>query len=235
MTGRLLLFLIAGLIGVPARAETPPLLASAIATWASGKEDWAFTLRTRTLDTHGAVKEEKIEHYDPSLPDEQRWQLVQYNGNPPSEAKLAAERRKNRKPRRYGTESPDKLLDLEHATVRDQTPTTVTFEVPIRPIAVGLAQTDKLVVLITVDRKTEAVERLATQLLGTMRIALGLAHITDVDLDLSIDPAEEKAKTEGSAANGTAHVTLSALGGRMDYAWSDFKRVQGWNGSSPSH
>jgi len=235
MTGRLLLFLLAGLIGATARADTPPLLASAIATWASGKEDWAFTLRTRALDSHGAVKAEKIEHYDPSLPDEQRWQLVQFNGIPPSETRLMAERRKNRKPRRYGTESPDKLLDLAHATVRDQTPTTVTFEVPVRPVTVGLAQTDKLVVLITVDRKTEAVERLTTQLLGTMRIALGLARITDVDLDLSIDPAEEKAKTEGSEASGTAHVTLSAFGGRMDYAWTDFKRVQGWSSLSPTH
>ena len=228
MTGRLLLFLAAGLFGVPAWAETPPLLASAIKTWASGKEDWAFTLRTRTLDAHGGVKAEKIERYDPSLPDEQRWRLTEFNGNPPSETKLMSERRKNRKPRKYGTDSPDKLLDLDHAMVRDQTPTTVTFEVPVRPIAVGLAQTDKLVVLITVDRKTEAVERLTTQLLGPMRIALGLARITDVDLDLSIDPAEEKAKTEGSEANGTAHVTLTALGGRMDYAWTDFKRVQGW-------
>jgi hypothetical protein len=234
MTGRLLLFLTAGLISLPAGAETPPLLASAIGTWASGKEDWAFTLRTRMLDAHGEIKEEKIEHYDPALPDERRWQLVEFNGNPPSESKLMSERRKNRRPRKYGTESPDKLLDLQHATIRDQTPATVTFEVPIRPIAVGLAQTDKLVVLITVDRKTEAVERLTTQLLGPMRIALGLARITDVDLDLSIDPAEEKAKTEGSAANGTAHVTLTALGGRMDYAWTDFKRVQGWTALSPT-
>ena len=42
------------------------------------------------------------------------------------------------------------------------------------------------------------------------------------------------AQTEGSEANGTAHVTLTALGGRMDYAWTDFKRVEGWSALSPT-
>ena len=62
----------------PGRAAgTPPLLAEAIQRWTAGKGDWAFTQETRTFLADGQVKEERIECYDPSLPDLQRWRLIE--------------------------------------------------------------------------------------------------------------------------------------------------------------
>lgn len=71
---RLLLFVlvVAGTPGAGLRAETPALLAQALAQWGAGREDLAFTQQTRTFLDDGTVKEQRIERYDPSLPDRQR-------------------------------------------------------------------------------------------------------------------------------------------------------------------
>jgi hypothetical protein len=228
MLGRLLLSLVLGFAALVARADTPPLLDAAITHWSSAQGEWHFIRKTRTLNDKGAVKAERVEVYDPSLSDDQRWQLTEVDGHAPTEAQLKAESRKNRRPRKYGTGSPGEFLDLPHAVVRGESPGAVTFEIQVRTPVPGLAQPGKLIVLLTVDRKTEEIERLNAQLLGPMRIALGLAKLTDVDLDLIVDPEEQKAvKAEGTAANGTARVTVAAFGERMEYEWSALKRVPG--------
>jgi hypothetical protein len=225
MLGRLQLSLLLGLIAAVARADTPPLLDAAITRWSSTPGEWYFIRKTRALNDKGTVKEERVEVYDPSLSDDQRWQLTEIDGHIPTEAQLRAEARKNRRPRKYGTGSPSEFLDLPHAIVHGESSGAVTFEIPVRTPVPGLAQPGKLIVLLTVDRKTEEIARLSAQLRGPMRIALGLAKLTDVDLDLIVDPGEPRAKTDGTAANGTARATVATLGERMEYEWSALKRV----------
>src|SRR5438270_13919648 len=60
-------------IAVTGAAATPPLLEEAVEKWNAGKEDLAFTQRVRTFTDDHKVKEERVERYDPSLPDERRW------------------------------------------------------------------------------------------------------------------------------------------------------------------
>ena len=57
---------------------------------------------------------------------------------------------------------------------------------------------------------------------------LGLARITDFDLNVRIEPADEAAaRPSGEVQPGsTAHVAMSKLGSPMDYVWGDFKRVR---------
>ena len=151
--------------------------------------------------------------------------MLSVNGQPPTPEQVERERRKNLKPRKYGSDSPGKLLELDHAVTRKETPLAVTYEVPVRSVAGGLVQTNKLLLLITVDRSTQAIERLTANLRGPMKIALGIARITDVDLDLSFDPAPDPADTT-PPSGGKAHATLSAFGEMMEYEWSDFHVVQ---------
>lgn len=221
------------LLAVPLQAEVPPLLDAAIGGWTTGTKDWAFHRRTRTLADDGTVKEERIEAYDPSQPDAGRWQLLSVNGQPPTPEQAAKERKKNLKPRKYGSDSPGKLLELDHAIVRKETGDAVTYEVPMRSVAGGLVQTNKLLLLITVDRASKAIERLTASLRGPMKIALGIAKITDVDLDLSFDPAPDPAAT-APPNGGQAHATLSAFGQQMEYTWSDFHVVQEYQPPSKS-
>src|SRR5882757_11110012 len=83
------------------RAATPPLLDEAVHRWLAGKDDWAFTQRARTLQDDGSVKEERLERFDPSRPDSQRWHLLEMNGQPPTEEQRHQwQDRKNQKPRK---------------------------------------------------------------------------------------------------------------------------------------
>ena len=76
-----LILILGGMICAGARAETPPLLAKAIAQWVAGQEDLAFTQQTRFFFNDGRVKEERVERYDPALPDSQRWRLIEVDSN----------------------------------------------------------------------------------------------------------------------------------------------------------
>ncbi|HWA11426.1 MAG TPA: hypothetical protein VG838_18445 [Opitutaceae bacterium] len=224
----LLLATLAGFAAPLLHAETPELLHEAIGNWLAGKEDWALTQRVRELADDGTVKQERVERYDPSLPDDRRWHLIEVDGHPPTEAeRQALERKKNQKPRKHANHPPEDFLDFPHAVPEQETAHAVTYAVSVRPEAARLVQTDKLIVLVTVGKESRAIERVTVTLRDTVRVAFGFAKITGLDFDVSFDPAtsEPKATTEGGQAGTTAHATLSRLGERLDYEWSDFKRV----------
>ena len=213
------------------RAETPELLQDAVTNWTSGKEELAFTQRARTLNDDGTVKEERLERYDPSLPDNRRWHLLEVNGQPPTDdQRNSIEVRRNRKPRKHANKPVDKVLDLSEAVVREQSEKEVIFEVGVRPDAARLFQTDKLILLVTVDRHNRTIERVTAGLREPMRVALGLAKVTDVDFDLTFDgvDAHGKRNDPDDEPNGTAKVSFSKLGTQMQYEWSDFKRVDAY-------
>lgn len=222
---------------LPARADTPPLLQTAVDNWVAGKQEVAFTQRTRTLTDSGEVKEERVERYDPSLPDNRRWHLLEVDGKPPTDAQRAEiEQARNNKPRKKANKPPAEVLDFANATVHAQTKDTVTYEVALRANAAWFVQTENIAVLITVGRQSKAVEHVAVTLRATVRVALGLAKITDVDFDLTFEPPEKPAKKgqPDDEAAGKASASITKLGRRMEYAWSDFKRVQAYGRREPA-
>jgi hypothetical protein len=144
------------------RAGTPPLLAQAFAQWAAGREDLAFTQQTRFFADDGHVKEERIERYDPSLPDSRRWRLLEVDGQPATnEQREKWEERKNGKPRKQVAKSPAEYLDLEHATLVRDTPKTARFEVGLRPDAARLLAVEHIAVVVTVDKESGSIARIA--------------------------------------------------------------------------
>ncbi len=66
-----------------------------------------------------------------------------------------------------------------------------------------------------------------------IRVLLGLARITDLDIDVRIEPAAEDSTQKSSEVQtgSTARVAMSKLGNPMEYNWSDFKRVKSFVGS----
>ena len=58
-------------------------------------------------------------------------------------------------------------------------------------------------------------------------VLLGLARITDLDIDVRIEPADEDTAQKSSEVQtgSTARAAMSRLGYPMEYNWSDFKRV----------
>ena len=79
--------------------------------------------------------------------------------------------------------------------------------------------------------------RIAATLRQPISVLLGLARITDLDIDVRIEPADEDSdQKSGDVQTGsTAHVTMSKLGNPMEYNWSDFKRVASFGGPKASN
>lgn len=213
--------------GVVTRAEIPDLLAEAIRKWESGTEDWAFTQRVRTYD-NDKVKIERLERYDPSRPDNERWELLEIDGKPPTAAQREYwQNRKNRKPHKRSEKTVDDYFDFAHATVMENTSKSVRYEVPLRKDASLLVPLEKFVIRLTISKDTRCIEHVTAGLREPFKIALGLAKVTDVDLDVRFDPLvcdfSSAEKTE--RPSGEAHVVLFKMGDRAEYAWTDFKRV----------
>ncbi len=214
------------------RAAPPRLLVQAMEQWSTGRDDLAFTQQTRFLHDDGRVKEERTERYDPSLPDSRRWGLLEVDGRPATpEQRLKWEAKKNGKSRKHSVKPPEEYLDLERAKLLGETPTEARFEIGLRPEVTRLLAVEKIAVVITVDKESGGMARMEASLRQPIGVLLGLARITDLDIDVRLElPEEDSAKPAGEVQTGsTAHVAISKLGSPMEYHWSDFKRVTSYS------
>ena len=216
-----------GLVGTELRAEVPSLLKRAIERWNEGKGELAFTQETKRYRPDGELRDERIERFDPSLPDSRRWTLETVNGSPPTEEQRARwEDRKNGRPRRKVTEAPAHYLDLEHAVLVSGTPEVARYRVPLLPNAQHIVDVAGIALVITVDKQTGNVVRVGAVLRQAVHTLFGLAEITDLDVDLHMDPdAPPRPSRDEVLPESTARVKLSELGRPVEYDWSDFKRV----------
>jgi hypothetical protein len=231
---RLLVFTLFSIGVTGIQAETPSLLVTALQRWSSGEGDLAFTQQTKIFLSSGMIKEERIERYDPSLPDSRRWRLIEVNGVPATQEQRAKwESRKNGKPRRKVDESPSEYLDLDRAVLVGETSKDVRFRIPLKPEAQRLLDTENIEVVITVDRQTGNVAGIGAALREPIRVLLGVARITDLDVDLRINPVDDASSnaTDEVESGSTARVRMSKLGRPVEYDWSDFKRVASYPGS----
>jgi len=226
-------------------AAPPSLLKEAVDNWGEGKDDLAFTQKTRLLEDDGKMKEERVEHYDPSLPDNNRWKLVSVDGKEPTQQQIERiEVKRNKKPRKKAARPLEQYFELENAKKEEETDTLVRYHVSVRPETARLISVEKLAVELTVDKKTKTIDRVTAGLDEPMRIAMGIAKITEVDLDVRFDgddegkkstdgrPKAEKSVESADTATGTAEVKMSKFGNRAEYSWSDFKRVTRYQGGA---
>lgn len=208
-------------------AEAPPLLADALAKWNAGRKDLAFTQLTTTYGDDDRVRRSRLERYDPSLPADRRWRLLEVNGRPATDSERRDwEQKRNSRARKQGGKSPVEYLDLQQTSLLDENGRTARFEVGIRPEVSRLAALEKLSVIITVDKGRREIAHVAARLSEPMKIAWGLARVTDVDFDLHVEVEDGLDETDAAVKpGGTARVVMSKLGSPMEYRWSDFKRV----------
>lgn len=220
-------------------AASNALLKDAFKNWAQGKDDLSFVQRTRFLHDDGSLKEERVERYDPSLPDEKRWELLEVDGKAPNSAQRERiQDKRNKKPRKKANKPLEEYFDLDSAKVVEDGKEFVRYEVAVRPEAARLIAVDKLSVGISVRKDTKTIERIMAGLTEPMRIAMGVAKVTDIDLDLRFDaedepPAKGRKKVEEptTEADGTARVVMSKMGNRAEYTWGEFKRVTRYRGA----
>ena len=213
-------------------AEPPALLAKAVKHLEEGSQDLAFTQRTRTFNEDQSTHNERVERYNPSLPDAQRWRLLEVNGRLPTDAERDdIEDKRNRKPRKRAGTTPASYLDLDNARQVGETDQVTHFEVGVKPEASRFVDFDKLVIKIDVDKASGSIAHISAALREPMRVAFGLAKVLDVDLDVQFEePANGPPPSGEVTADSTARVKLTKFGNPQELSWSDFKEVPLYRG-----
>jgi hypothetical protein len=206
-----------------ARPEDTALLQEVASNWLKERNRWAFTQVVREFDGK-ELKQERVERYDPSRGYKDRWKLESIDGRPPT-AKEVEEwsERKNKKKRRDKPGLNDNF-DFANAKVVEETAESIRYELPLRSAVDWLFPINKVELLITINKSGPALEQVQARISEPFRVALGLARILDIDLDVQMapppttDPADAK-------PSGTASAVVTKFGDRVEYFWSNFQRV----------
>ena len=220
-------------------AEAAPapssLLEQAVENWLGERDHWAFT--QRAVEYHGNKPRERLERYDPSRGDDARWTLLAIDGRAPTAAEREAWGKKKFKKDRRRIETPiGDFFDFKDAKAISSSGKLVHYEVPLRRDKNWLFQTDKVKVVVSVNKETRALEHLTANVREPVKVLLGLARITDGKLDLSFLNFDDDATPgpESAQPTGSARVTVSRFGERAEFTWSDFKRVASTGGPTSS-
>lgn len=199
--------------------DAPPLLTEVADKMADERQHWAFTQFAR--ETKGDKVIERLERYDPSRGDAHRWELLKLNGHTPTAQESEEWSRKKNRTRGKAPKTLEDYADLSQARVKSEDADSVTYEIPLRSSAGGLFPGNKIGLTLTVNKETKEIERARAGITEPFKIALGLAKVIDLDLDLEME--DEGAKAD--QPQGTATAVVNKLGKRVEYHWSDFKRV----------
>jgi hypothetical protein len=221
------MLLLSGVTLTVVRAETPALLQKATDQWMGERDNWAFTLDVREFDG-GEVREKRRERYDPSNPGPRRWHLLSVNDQPPTEERREVWQKKKSKKRKNPGKPIADYLALEQAVVVQENNRTICYHVPLRNNNSWLFPVDKVDLRVTVNKETSGIEDVVAGIEEPFRVAMGLARVLDVDFDMQMNPAGRKDQAMEPASakpDGIANVVVKKMGERVEYAWSEFKRV----------
>lgn len=200
-------------------AEAPPLLAEVAEKMADERQHWAFTQLAR--ETKGDEVVERLERYDPSRGDAQRWSLLKLNGRAPTAQEAEEWSRKKNRSRGKAPKTLEDYADLSQARVKSEDKDSVTYDIPLRSSAGGLFPGNKISLSLTVNKGTKEIERAQAGIAEPFKVALGLGRVIDLDLDLEME--DEGAKAD--KPQGTASAIVNKLGKRVEYHWTEFTRV----------
>jgi hypothetical protein len=203
-------------------ADGPPLLVQVAEKMADERQNWAFTQLARETSSNGQVLE-RLERYDPSRGYERRWELLKLNGRKPTPQEVEDWSKRKNRSRNKPPKTLEDYADLSQARVKAEDKDTVTYELPLRSAAGGLFPGNKVSLTLTVNKESKEIARAKAGIEGPFKVALGLAKVIDLDLDLEV-PDDGGATAE--KPKGTATAVVNKLGKQIEYHWSDFTRVK---------
>lgn len=220
---RLLFILTLLTSSVIGRPEDTALLQQVANNWIDERDHWAFTQLVREFDGK-KLKQERVERYDPSRGNALRWQLISVDGRAPTNEERAAwdarKNKKNRKPRPGIGEN----FDFTKAKVVEETPQIIRYELPLRSSVDWLFPISKVELVVTINKTGPSLEQVQARISEPFRVALGLARVLDIDLDVQMQPPPTPDPADAKPS-GTARAVVTKWGDRVEYFWSDFKRV----------
>lgn len=214
---------------IPSHAEVPPLLRDIAERWSREPQQWSFTQYVRESDSKGVV-EDRLERFDLSAGYEKRWRLVKLNGRTPTGEEVEEWSKKKNRGKKRDPKSWLEYVDLENARVKEEDTRLVTYEVPLKRAGGGfLFPGDKVAVVLTIDKQSRSIAHAQASIDAPFNVALGLAQVVDLDLNLSLpeDRVPGGTPTEVAAneqPTGKASAVVNRFGKRVEYTWSEFSR-----------
>jgi hypothetical protein len=209
-------------------ADVPALLDTAVQKLVADEDHWAYTQITRRADNE-KEKGETVEQYDPSLPEDQQWKLIKFEGHAPTESEMRSwQKKKEKRRKRMGERSLGDLLDLENARLSSDDAVAATFEVPLQKDASNRYPPEKFIVYIRVLKKEQALDHVSLQSRGSFRIA-GVAKVEEVGAEVTFKSIDEKfspqpATLSGSGSGRVLH--FIKMGKTAEITWTDHRRVK---------
>lgn len=226
---RLIFFIFLVSLGLCLRvnAGSSPLLNRAAQPWLAEADHWAFTVQVKQF-AGTDVKEMRVERFDPSKPGAARWELVTVDGKTPTAERLVAWQKAKAKKHRFAPKTLADYFDFENIRVAEAKGSSISYALPLRSNHSWLLPMDHIGLTVTVNRTTHAIEEIKAAIDQPFHTALGLARIIDVNFDLKLTPAHAPVAVVTPAnarPAGPAHVVIARLGERIEYDWSEFRRV----------
>jgi hypothetical protein len=207
-------------------AGVPVPLAEAVKKFGHDVERWACLQKEVIYDQDGKVSEERLVRFDPSLPYDEQWTLIQKNGKDATERQARAyreEKEKHRKDRKTLGE----LLDLTKASVKEDTPDSITYEVPLRAEGNRRLPPDKFQVLFRVDRARQEFLSVKVKLRRPLRVALvGKIKQAGAALDFTLVDARFAAPLTAIKATGSGSFLFIPVSASYELSRTEFKRVR---------
>lgn len=229
--------IIAGLIavaGVAGADYADPLpLEHAIMAYSADERGWAYDEVVTAYNRKGKVSEVRITRVDPSLPWDQREQLISTEKGPATERqkkKYQKEREKERRRRELGLENRRRLRDRMNfplSIIDSEDGHTRVYHVPLLPDQETGFPTEKIHLEVTLNPRDESLQKIDARLTEAVRHK-AVAKVKDLHLtiDFTRPLPDEKAialtKLRGQAA---ASVLFFPVGGEVQLERSNFRRV----------
>ena len=189
-----------------AHAETPPLLAEAIAKLTDRIDRWAYTETVTTLDKNGATKRVTVTRFDPSKPYAEQYTPLTVEGREPSESDLTKARRRGEKrgtrfekAEREGRDPTARptlgqTMDLEKATLLKEEHDLTHFLVPLRKTKAQKFPPEKFETIVRVHTDQRMLQSVSLRLRESLRAAMvvklkeGAATLTFETIDPKFPP-----------------------------------------------
>lgn len=222
-----MLLLLVGL--AVARGEVPALLDAALQKLQADENRWAYTQTTQVYDRKGkADGGVTVERFDPSLPYDQQWTLLQEDGRTPTGREQRAWRkRKDKEMKRRDEKALGEVMDLERAREVERYDGQVIFEVPLQPGASKRLPAEKFAVLMAVDEASCTLSEFMLKTVDSFR-ALGVAKVDRIEIKAdfaTVDPAYAP-QPRRIVASAAGRLLFFRMGAAAEMTWGDFKRVK---------
>lgn len=208
------------------RAEIPSLLAAAMQKLVTEDDQWAYTQVIRRTDREGG---DTVARFDPSKPQGAKWELIKLRGKAPSnaEADRWCRRRGGEVSQTDGRALAD-LLDLEHASITVETPTSVRFKVPLKKNTIARVPTENFIAFAEIDRGDQSIVRFSIFLRQAVRLIGGAAEIQSAQGEVTFQTVDESACTRPTRiiASGSGQALFKKVNRSAEILYTDQRRVK---------